>query len=249
MHKVILLDCYQTLIDVPLFDENDKKVKECEGWERFIDLLNRSEKSDVKVSDFLSLLTTYKTDFYVRKDREYYHHNLLDLVLTVLTDDFELSFTKQKVAELIYEYRKISRGSATLYRGVEETLSRLAKRYTLALASYTQSSFTKPELEELGIEKYFSHFIFSSDIGLRKTSVEFYNRCLNVVGKSSNDCIMVGDNYDTDVLVPKGLGIKTVWVENPFIDFQCVPTPNERPRNTVNLREFGKLEEVIKRMV
>ena len=242
MIENIFFDCYQTLVDV------DKKVKTKKGWEKFVKTLNEHTGGGIKVGDIISAVSAHKDTFYAHNDKIYYHHNLFDIVATVLKEDFALNLKKQTILELIYEYRKASRGRITIYQGIKDMLSDLSSTYTLALASYTQKSYTMPELKELGIEKYFSHCIFSSDIGFRKTSEKFYEECISVVKKSPNKCVMVGDNYDTDFLIPQKIGMKAIWIENPFIDFQSLPPSNEKPKNTVNLKEVSALKEIIEKI-
>jgi putative hydrolase of the HAD superfamily len=129
-------------------------------------------------------------------------------------------------------------------------LSRLSKEYTLSTASHTQGSFTQLELRELNIEQFFSYFIYSSDIGFRKESVEFYKRALEIVGKEAIDCLMVGDNYDVDVLVPKKLGINAVWLENPITSSKYTEDIKEYPpQNIIKLENIQTLPDLIKLVI
>lgn len=85
--------------------------------------------------------------------------------------------------------------------------------------------------------------MYSSDIGLRKESPDFYKHALKVVGRTAEECVMVGDNYDVDVLVPKQFGIRSVWIKNPITSSRY---PMEKdPPNTLNLESLAKLPERI----
>ena len=169
----------------------------------------------------------------------------MTLISEVIEKELKSKLSEEKISVLIYEYRKISRGYVKLYPKVSETLARLSEKYILSIASYTQSSFTQPELKELGIEKYFSYFIFSSDIGFRKESTEFYKKCLQIVGKNPMDCVMVGDNYREDVSVPSQLGIKAVWIKNPVTHSKHSDLLTIEARGVIDLQEFYRLPEVI----
>ena len=95
--------------------------------------------------------------------------NFATTMLPLTEKDLELALSKEEVTAVIYhEYRKASRGWLRLYPGVFDVLSRLSKKYTLSTASHTQGCFTQLELRELNIEQFFSYFIYTSDIGLRK---------------------------------------------------------------------------------
>ena len=242
--QIIFFDCYQTLLDIRL-DKENQKSDEQRGWEEFVNLIAKNHGIKIGAGDFMNLLEKRKADFYSNKNKTIQHHNLLALISEVLEKDLKSKLSEEKISDLIYKYRKISRGYVKLYPKVAETLARLSEKYTLSIASYTQSSFTRPELKELDIEKYFSFFIFSSDIGFRKESPEFYKKCLQVVGKNPVDCVMVGDNYREDVSVPSQLGINTVWIKNPDTHSKHSDLPATEANGVINLQEFDRLPEVI----
>lgn len=245
MTKVILFDIYQTLVDVDINEEN-KKRNEAKAWENLTKSLMQYG-INITPAKFIELNSKQREKFYVEKDKKIYHHNFCKIMAEVLKDDLSVELSQEEIYLLIYEYRKIARGHARLYPGISETLERLTKKYILATASYTQGSFTKPELEELNIEKFFSYFIYTSDIGLHKASPQFYKQCLEIVKSSAENCVMVGDNYDVDVLVPQKLGIKTIWVKNPLTASEYAHLINQEPKDTINLEEFVKLPEAIER--
>ncbi|OHA13407.1 MAG: hypothetical protein A3J10_02090 [Candidatus Sungbacteria bacterium RIFCSPLOWO2_02_FULL_54_10] len=126
-----------------------------------------------------------------------------------------------------------------------EVFVKSLEQYDLAVASYTQGCYTQTELKELGIEKFFTHFIYTSDIGFHKASPEFYKQCLATVGKGAGDCVMIGDNYNVDVLVPQKLGMKTIWVKNPATAAQYAPSLPQGGERIIDLEKFVHLPEVI----
>lgn len=241
--KVIFFDIYQTLLDVELSVNNPNH--EIEGWSIFAkSLFKYGEK--INGLEFQKLYIKRRDDFYSDKSKEINHHNLLQLISDVLTEDLKIKLTEKEIIDLIYIYRKVSRGHLRLYPCVFDTLSLLSKEYTLSTASHTQSSFTQIELCDLGIEKFFSYFVYSSDIGFRKESIEFYKRALEIVGEKAKDCIMIGDNYDVDVFIPQSLGIKAIWLKNPFTSGRYAKYINEQKvQNNIDLKDIKKLPELI----
>lgn len=242
--KVIFFDLYQTLLDVELSVNNPNH--EIEGWDVFAKALFKYGK-EISGLEFQKLYTKRRDNFYSNKSKEIYHHNLFEITSGVLAEDLGLKLSKEEITELIYIYRKASRGHLNLYPGVFDTLSLLSKTYTLSTASHAQGNFTQVELKELNIEQFFSHFVYSSDIRFRKESVEFYKYCLNTVGKAAKDCVMVGDNYDVDVLMPQQLGMKTVWIKNPITSERYAHLLKEKTEQ-VNLEQFATLPQVIGRI-
>lgn len=245
--KVILFDVYQTLIDIDINEEN-KKSNQRNAWEHLAEsLIEYGVK--IKSAELIELNKKQQESFYIGKDKKTQHHNFCKILGKILYDNFNIELPEKKVCSLIYEYYKIARGYARLYPDVAETLARLKEKYILAVASCTQGCFTKSELKELHIDKYFSYFVYTSDIGFHKASPKFYEKCLEVTGTKAKNCVMVGDNYDVDVLVPKKLGLKTVWVKNPLTAHQYTHLFEQEPKEMINLAEFAKLPEVIERIL
>lgn len=244
--KVLFFDVYQTLIDIDINEEN-KRRNEASAWEN---LAKSLEQYGIRISpaELIEFNRKQQESFYAGKDKKIQHHNFCKILGQVLKDDLGVELPEEKVCSLIYEYHKIARGYARLYPGVIETLTRLKEKYTLSVASYTQGCFTKFELKELGIDKYFSHFVYTSDIGFHKASPAFYEKCLEIVGKKTEDCVMIGDNYDVDVLVPQTLGMKAIWVKNPLTASQYTHLFGQEPKDMVDLKEFTELPEVIEKV-
>lgn len=245
-NRVVFFDIYQTLIDIDI-DEEHKKENEAKGREVFAMSLERYG-AHITPAGFFALIDERKEYFYAGKDKKVYHHNLCKIVMSVLQEYLGINISEIEVASLLSEYHKIARGYAMLYSGVVETLAELEKHYTLAVASYTQGCYTQAELKDLGIERFCSHFIYTSDVGFLKASPEFYKRCLDIVGKEAKNCMMIGDNYDVDILVPQKLGMKTIWVKNPLTAGHYMHLFEQEPKYMIMLDEFSKLPEIVGRV-
>ena len=187
-----------------------------------------------------------KEEFYARKDRKIYHHNFCEFTARILRESFGVDLSDADISSLAFGYHKIARGYARLYPGVAETLAALKERYMLSVASYTQGCYTQPELKELGIDQFFSHFVYTSDVGLHKSSPMFYQKCIEIAGKKSFDCAMVADNYHDDVFVPPSLGMKAVWIQNPLTQNKAVI--EGQPEFSLPVNEFIALPDVIDKL-
>ena len=80
-------------------------------------------------------------------------------------------------------------------------------------------------------------------MGYRKSSPKFYEQCLKVVKRDSSDCIMIGDNYAQDVVVPQQLGMKVIWIKNPLT--QDEHFIEKEPKYSIAIGEFEKLPNLI----
>lgn len=212
--KAIFFDLYQTLIDVDA--KNESKGRKA-GFEKVIIpyLLQRG----VPESN-ASLVVSYYSDelhnFYKDHDIELYQHSFPAILSEVFSRNYNLSVSEAEIGDLIYKFRKVSRGYLKLYNGARDALEALSGHYTLVIASHTQGVYTERELEELDILRYFKYRIYSSEIGFKKKSNEFYQKCLEVVGLSPINCAMVGDNLYEDMYMANQNGIHTIWILNPL---------------------------------
>ena len=156
----------------------------------------------------------------------------------------DIKVEKKELHELIWKFRQSYHPDVNLISGVSDLLCELSLKYILATASYAQSYYTYRELEKSGIAQYFSHFIFSSDIGYRKTDQEFYKICLKKTNNAPEECLMVGDNYLQDVVTPKKVGLKAVLIRNPLTDRQNI-IGDVKPDGIIRLEDIKTLPLII----
>jgi putative hydrolase of the HAD superfamily len=212
--KVVFFDLYQTLINV---DAANEKSNTKLGFETVIAPYLREK--GISEADALLVLAHYSNEvqtFYRDNDIKQDQHNFRTILITVFDKYYRIAASDKEINDLIYEFRKISRGYLRIYDGVSEMLEAMSQNYTLIVASHTQGVYTERELEDLGIRKYFKHCVYSSDIGYKKTANAFYQKCLEISGLKAKDCVMVGDNLSEDVSMAHQNGIHTVWVINPL---------------------------------
>ena len=219
--KVIFFDMYQTLVDVDI--KNNKELKKSAFEKIFVSYLLDRGVENREADRFQSLYDEELDSFYETHDKETEHHNFVTILSETFLKHYGIDVNKQELEDMVYEFRKIDRGYAKLYPGVKEMLETLSKDYTLILASYTQGAYSERELEELGIRKYFAHCVFSSYLGFKKKSDNFYKKCLEVAQTDPSNCTMVGDSLDEDVFMAKRNGMRTVWVINPLSKEKEIP--------------------------
>ena len=68
-------------------------------------------------------------------------------------------------------------------------------------------------LKYFDIEKYFDYIITTDDTGKNKPSIENWEYLIKVSGVNGNECVMIGDHPDMDLLNAKKLGFLTVWTK------------------------------------
>jgi putative hydrolase of the HAD superfamily len=95
-----------------------------------------------------------------------------------------------------------------------DVLQKLHGKYKLGLIS----NFAIPEcgwklLDKFGLKSFFDVVVISGDVNRRKPSPEIFERALRILGVEASKTVFVGDMLDLDVLGPKKVGMKTVFIE------------------------------------
>jgi putative hydrolase of the HAD superfamily len=120
-----------------------------------------------------------------------------------------------KMADL---YLKYSPENVTLFDGAEDVLKYLYDKYELHIISNGFSEIQIPKLKNSGLEKYFKEVILSEDIGCLKPDIRFFEYTLTKTGANKDNCIVVGDDPDSDIFGASNAGIKQIWFKHPVHD-------------------------------
>ena len=100
-----------------------------------------------------------------------------------------------------------------LYPGVTEALKKLRQDgYRLWLLSNAQRVFTAYELNHLGLAPYFDGIYLSSDFGCRKPDIRFFSALLEEQQLKKENCLMIGNDLDTDIAGAKNAGLSTLYM-------------------------------------
>jgi putative hydrolase of the HAD superfamily len=101
-----------------------------------------------------------------------------------------------------------------VYPDVNHILDRLKERFPLVLTSNAGREFIEIEMEATGLAKYFNRiFSATSDFHVVKKTAEFYQQVCDILGVDPQEIVHVGDHYDFDYLVPRGLGIQAFYLD------------------------------------
>ena len=102
-----------------------------------------------------------------------------------------------------------------LYPHVRETLEILRKRgHRLWLLSNAQRGFTAYELRHLGLQDQFDGIYISSDYGCRKPDSRFLGALMQEQGLDPANCIMIGNDRETDIAGAKQAGLATFYMHS-----------------------------------
>ncbi|SDF49581.1 putative hydrolase of the HAD superfamily [Limimonas halophila] len=97
--------------------------------------------------------------------------------------------------------------------GVHAALDELAAHYKLAIASdaiFTPGAQLREMLARHGLDRYFSTFAFSDEIGRSKPHAAMFDHIAEATGSDFPGMLHVGDRQHNDVAGPQQLGMKAV---------------------------------------
>lgn len=110
-------------------------------------------------------------------------------------------------------FRALSREFLRAYDGVEELLRELREKGRgVYLLSNAQTDFTRPEIEMLGLTRYFDGIFISSEQGCKKPSPVFFERLLERFGLRPSECVMIGNDEDADIAGANHVGMDSLYI-------------------------------------
>jgi putative hydrolase of the HAD superfamily len=87
------------------------------------------------------------------------------------------------------------------------------------------------------LKDYFDTVILSEDAGANKPSQQFFDYAFKLSGAKAENTLMIGDNFDTDIMGAKRAGMDVLFF-NRFPDF---PAPQLIDYEVTALQDIMKL--------
>lgn len=81
----------------------------------------------------------------------------------------------------------------------KEVLDYLMPRYTMHIITNGFNDVQTTKLQKSGLVDYFDQVITSESCGAKKPSTRIFEYALEKAGAARHECIMIGDNLDTDI--------------------------------------------------
>jgi putative hydrolase of the HAD superfamily len=158
-----------------------------------------------------------------------------------------LGFPTQAESNLVQGATDAFCGEFMNYVRIDENASSvlcgLHGKYQLGVVS----NFAIPEcvqklLEQNGLDNLFDVVIVSAAVNKRKPSPEIFRHALEKLQLAPSEAVFVGDTVDADIMGPKQLGMKTVYIERrPQKELE-----NVKPDQTI--RNLNELPAAIKKL-
>lgn len=123
-------------------------------------------------------------------------------------------------SDLIKIYRN-HKPEISLRKDVQDFLLYLKKNYKLSLITDGWIEVQEMKVKALNLERYFDLILFSQSEGLEyiKPHRKFFEKALEHFNLSSNEAIMIGDNYERDIIGANNMNMQSLLISN-FLDFK-----------------------------
>lgn len=122
--------------------------------------------------------------------------------------------------------------------GAHELMDYLKERgYRMHMCSNGFHEVQYKKLRACGLKDYFTTVILSEDAGANKPSKQFFDYAFKISGAKPDNTLMIGDNFDTDIMGAKRAGMDVLF----FNRFPAYPAPQPVNYEVTSLRDIMKL--------
>ena len=210
MYRNIIFDLYGTLVDIRT-DEYSLNF-----WRKAVSVFAKGRASYTP-SELMSRYKKYVRQAQLREKLRHPTCKYIDIdLLTVfrrLYNDKGLKADIELLRDTAVRFRKASTEHLCLYDGVIALLETLkVENRKIYLLSNAQESFTVPEMEELGILKYFDGVMISSEEKICKPQKEFFDKLIDRYRLDRSESIMVGNDKNSDMMGAANAGIDGLYI-------------------------------------
>ncbi len=126
-----------------------------------------------------------------------------------------------------------------LYESVPEVLQALAGKYKMGIIA-NQSLGSEERMRNWGILDYFDVIVASAEAGVAKPDKRIFGLALEKSGAKPEECCMIGDRLDNDIIPAKEMGLHTIWVRQSWFGKGNIELASEKPDVIVD-----RLEDIL----
>jgi len=115
------------------------------------------------------------------------------------------------IDRLSVDYIEVLPNNNLLFDGAHEILEYLNPKYKLHIITNGFNEVQYKKLDNSGLSKYFDKIITSEDAGVKKPNPKIFNYSLELAEANSSESIMIGDNWEADVMGAIDNGIDAIY--------------------------------------
>lgn len=218
MYKNYVFDVYGTLVDI---NTNEYSL---ENWQKLADTLGfygvNYTAQELEETYFAGC------ELQIAQGKEKFRYpevNVVEVFRQICRNRGK-KISTSLATHIAREFRAFSTQYIKVYDGVTETLTKLKKEGKKLFAlSNAQSCFTATELARLGLKKYFSGIVYSSDCGCAKPDPKFFDMFLKKFGLNRKETLYIGNDPISDVGGARAAKLDCLWIVSNLTDREQQP--------------------------
>ncbi len=135
------------------------------------------------------------------------------------------------------DYIELSPNKTNLFPDVIETLEYLKSKYRLHIITNGFNEVQFRKLKNSGIKHFFEKVVTSDNAGSQKPNMKIFEYALTSVNARKNESLMIGDDWEIDIMGAKGYGFDQVYFNPDKI------AHSEKP--TIEITSIGELKKIL----
>lgn len=169
-----------------------------------------------------------------------YEQNLISKK-SLMEDRFALTLqgyrdiTVEESLEINKDFMERVSNKKNIIEGAHTILEYLTPKYDLYIISNGFEEVQGKKIKHATLDTYFKGVFLSDSVGKNKPHPAIFNYALKEANATIENCIMIGDNINTDIIGAKNIEMDQIW----FNPKSMVDTNNIVPTHTIK-----KLEEI-----
>lgn len=149
-------------------------------------------------------------------------------------------FSAENVLKLYNSYWDAYLNTMRLYDGVTEVFEMLKLMgIKIGFCTDLTANIQLRKIQHLGISDIPNAMVTSEECGAEKPNSLMFNCIMKKLGTSSNECVMIGDDYEKDICGAAALGINGIW-----LNMDLLKNVNE----CVCVSDFYELKKTLERI-
>lgn len=136
------------------------------------------------------------------------------------------------------DYLSISPYKTHLIEDALDVLHYLKDKYHLHIITNGFKEVQHIKLDACNLKPYFKHIIVSEEHGFNKPDIKIFDLAQQYTSAEKHECVMIGDNYDTDIMGALNAQWKAIYLSN---------YPKENPdKNYTQIDRLIVLKDIFK---
>ncbi len=133
-----------------------------------------------------------------------------ELVYSTIAAEFRLG-PSVSVIDLVNSYLGTYSNFAVEMHGATKVLKQLKDRgFKLGIVTNGRMGLQTSVIRQLGFDQIMDAIVISEQFGAKKPAAEIFERALYLTGAAADSTVMIGDDFEADILGAQGAGIRSV---------------------------------------